>query len=171
MTTRRRAGWGMMLAVTLAAAGTDAGHRIGAGANYWKTLDDIEISDIDEEGFGYFVGYQYLSPSLWGLGLDVEKLPDGWGGSEEDVYAPQAYLMLGRAFYVAAGAGYYYADGEFADQPFYNVRAGVDVPLGPSVSLDVYANYRLDDWDDLGKNDSNVDTDTVILGAAIRIGR
>jgi hypothetical protein len=170
MTTSRLAGWGMLLALALGAVGADAGHRVGGGANYWKTLDDIELTNIDEEGFGYFVGYQYLSQSLWGLGLELEQLPDGWGGSEDDVYAPQAYLMLGRTLYVAGGAGYYYTDGEFADQPFYNLRAGVDLPLAPAVSLDVFANYRLDDWDDLGESDTNVDTDTVILGVALRFG-
>lgn len=140
-------------------------HRIGGGVNYWVALDDIEIDDIDEDGFSYLVSYQYRG-RLLGLGLDAEMLPDRFG---EDAYAGQAYLIVGAGIYAAAGIGIVHTDGDFADDPFFSLRAGLDIEVLPSLRLDISAQYRFNDETDLEDSDTNIDTDTLFLGAALRL--
>ncbi|MCO5045564.1 MAG: hypothetical protein M9963_12065 [Kiritimatiellae bacterium] len=147
---------------------TSGPHRFGVGAHYWKAVKDIDVKDVDEDGFSWVATYQY-KPSAFGLGIDVEWKEKGFAGSTEDVYEPQAYLILGRALYAAAGVGGYYSDGEFADDPFYLFRAGFDVELLPSIRLDIHALYRFEKWDNLENSDTNADSDTITLGAALRI--
>ncbi len=150
---------------TFAEAGA---HRLGVGAHYWETLDDIDADDVDEDGFSWVATYQY-KPGLLGLGLDLEWKEEGFGGSPEAVYEPQAYLILGQALYGAAGVGGYYSDGDFAEDPFYFFRAGFDVELLPSIHVDIHAIYRFEQWDELESSDTDADSDTVTLGAALRI--
>jgi hypothetical protein len=57
-------------------------------------------------------------------------------------------------------------DGEWQDDPFYALRAGVDFPLGP-LHLDVNVNYRFQStkvFEDLDE----IDTDAVTFGAVAR---
>lgn len=141
-------------------------HRIGVGVNYWYALDDIDIDDIDENGFSYLVSYQFR-PTLIGLQIDVEFLPDLFG---EDAIAPAAYLVVGKAIYAAAGIGIVNQDGDFADDPFLALKAGLDLELLPRIFLDISASYRFNSkFDDIGDELKKVDTDTVFLGAAVRI--
>jgi hypothetical protein len=149
-------------------AWAEPAHRVGVGAHYWKALDDLD-DDFDEDGLGWVATYQY-KPGLLGLGIDVEWKEDGFGGSTEDVYEPQAYLILGQGLYGAAGIGGYYSDGDFADDPFYLFRAGFDVEILPSLFLDIHAIYRFEEWDNVSDGDTNPDSDTITLGASIRIG-
>lgn len=141
-----------------------APHRFGVGANYWRTLDDIDFGDIDRDGFGYFLSYQY-KPTLFGLGVDLEMLPDRFGS---DAYAPQGYVLFGDVIYAGAGVGIVYTDDGFADDPFYSLRAGLDIPILPQFRLDIYGQYRFESRHDLRDEDSRIDTDTVFLGAAGR---
>ncbi len=160
------------LAATLLALlciGTNAmarDHRIGAGATYWVAVNDIDIDDLDESGLGYFISYQYR-PSLIGFDLALEFLPDHLG---DDAIAPQASLILGSALYAAAGIGVLYTDGKFLDEPFYALRAGLDLEVIPSLYLDISANYRFSRRSDLRDDERKIDTDTVFLGAALRLG-
>lgn len=153
------------LGVTAAKAG-DAVSRLGLGANYWTAIDDIDVDNVDEEGFSYFVSYQYR-PGLLGLELDVEMLPDRFG---EDAYAPAAYVILGGAIYAAAGIGIVNQDSEWADDPFYALRAGLDLELLPSIYLDLSASYRFDSETKIKDAVDEIDTDTLFLGAALRFG-
>ena len=159
----------MVLALGLglsAAQAAESAHRIGGGANYWIAVDDIDVDDVDEEGFSYFASYQYR-PTLIGLQADVEFLPDRFG---EDAIAPAAYLILGKAIYAAAGVGILHIDGEWADDPFFAFKAGLDLEVLPHVFLDVSASYRFDPETELEDAVDNIDTDTVFLGAAVRLG-
>ena len=144
----------------------DQTHRIGAGANYWVALDDIDIDDVDESGLSYFASYQFR-PSLIGFQADVEFLPDMFGG---DAIAPAAYLLVGSAIYAAAGAGMLSVDGEWADEPFFALKAGLDLELLPSIYLDISASYRFNYGIDLDDALDEIDTDTVFLGAGLRLG-
>ncbi len=144
----------------------DQTHRIGAGANYWVALDDIDIDDVDESGLSYFASYQFR-PSLIGFQADVEFLPDMFG---EDAIAPAAYLLVGSALYAAAGVGIINFDGEWADDPFFAFKAGLDLELLPSIYLDVSACYRFNSQYDFDDAIHAIDTDTVFLGAALRLG-
>jgi len=155
-----------MLAIGSLPAWAGGAHRIGGGANYWTSVEDIDDSDVDEDGFSYLVSYQYR-PGLLGLGIDAEMMPDRYG---EDTYAPQAYLILGKGLYAAAGVGILLVDDEWAEDPFYSLRAGIDLELLPSIYLDINANYRFNETTDLEASTTDIDTDTVFLGAAVRLG-
>jgi hypothetical protein len=153
--------WGLL---TPAFAGD---HRIGLGGHYWKTVDDIDISHIDEDGIALVVSYQY-KPSLLGLQLDVEIADEQLTGLDETVYSPQVFLIAGGLVYGGLGIGVRYADGEFSDEPFYALKAGLDFELLPRIHLDINANYRFENWD-TDEVEEDIDTDTVTLGLIGRI--
>jgi hypothetical protein len=160
----------LVAGMSQAVLAADTPHRLGGGANYWvvlEDLDDEDIRDLDEEGFSYFASYQYR-PSLLGLELQVEMFPD-WVG-DEDAYAPQAYLLLGSTLYAGAGVGIMYFDEDWAEDPFYAVKAGLNLELIPSLFLDISANYRFNSDTQFKDDDTDIDTDTVFLGAALRLG-
>lgn len=142
-----------------------ADHRIGGGVNYWVALDDVDVSDVDDDGFSYLVSYQYW-PGLLGLEVDLEILPDRFG---ETALAPQAFVLIGRNVYGGAGIGMQYRDGDFADEPFFAFRAGLNLELLPGVWGDFYGTYRFNDSTDLDDEATDIDTDTVFLGAMVRL--
>ena len=150
-------------------ATAEGAHRLGGGAHYWVTLDDIDVDDVDEDGFSWVASYQY-KPGLVGLGFDVEWKEKGFAGAADEVFEPQAYVIVGQGLYAAAGVGGYYSDGDFADDPFYLFRAGFDFEILPSIRLDLHAIYRFENWDSVKADETDIDSDTVTLGAAIRIG-
>ncbi len=145
------------------------GHSIGVGARYWTVLGDIEGDEVDESGLAYLVSYQYSPALLLKFGVDVEKIPENFGGAGEDVYAPQLYVIVGSVIYAGLGIGGYFTDGDFAEDPFYNVRAGIDVSLFPFIHLDINANYRFEEWGDLNTLEDDVSEDTITIGAAVRL--
>jgi hypothetical protein len=146
----------------------DAGAlQLGVGANYWKSVDDVDDDDFDEDGLSWLATIQFPLAAIAKLEANVEWFEEGFGGSTEDVYAPQAVFILGGLIYAGVGIGVYYFDDEFADDPFYTLRAGLDLELLPSVHLDINANYRFENWDQV--NDEDIDEDTITLGAAIRL--
>jgi hypothetical protein len=153
--------WGLL---TPAFAGD---HRIGLGGHYWKTVDDIDITDIDEDGIALVLSYQY-KPTLLGLQFDVEIADKSLTGKNETVYSPQVFLIAGGLVYGGLGIGVNYADGKFSDKPFYVLKAGLDIELLPLIHLDINANYRFEDWD-TDKIEEDIDTDTVTLGLVGRI--
>ncbi|MDZ4199768.1 MAG: hypothetical protein U1E27_10860 [Kiritimatiellia bacterium] len=162
--------WTAVLALTLAfgwmpARASEGNHRFGLAATYWVALDDIDVNDLDDNGLTLALSFQYR-PSLVGLELALELLPDRFG---EDAVAPQAYFILGRTLYAAAGVGIVYRDGDFADDPFFAFRAGFDFEIFPAIYLDLFASYRFNDTTDLEDEGEKIDTDTVFLGAAVRV--
>jgi len=140
-------------------------HRLGVGANYWKTIDEIDVANVDEDGLSWLLTYQYAPMGLFKFEADLEYFPDLGGGSDP-VWAPQAFVILGGTLYAGAGIGIYTSDGDWGDAPFYMLRAGLDFPVLPFLFLDINANYRFNDWGSLSGND--LDTDTIRLGAAVR---
>jgi len=140
--------------------------RLGVGANYWKSVSSIDDDDFDEDGLSWIGTAQFGLGDLLKLDLGVEWFEKGFAGSPEDVYAPQLFLILGSTIYAGVGAGYYYSDSEWSDDPFYAFRAGFNLELLPSVFVDINANYRFESWDGLSEDDINEDTITV--GAALR---
>ena len=113
--------------------------------------------------------YQYAPGTLVRIELEVEALPDNWLGSTEDIYAPKALLLVGSGLYAGAGIGTYYADGEWADDSFYLVRAGLNLDVLPVVALDIHLNYQFDEYEGIDAIEDDVGSDTVTLGAVARI--
>ena len=145
-----------------------SGHRLGVGAHYWRAVKDIDVSEVKKDGFSWLGTYQY-KPGWLGLELDVEWFEKGFGGADKDVFQPQAYLVLGKALYGAAGIGGYYSDGKFKEDPFFAFRVGLDLEVLPVLSVDINVNYRFEKWDDLSAEGKDIDTDTITLGAAARL--
>ncbi|PID76537.1 MAG: hypothetical protein CSB24_06135 [Deltaproteobacteria bacterium] len=141
--------------------------RLGGGVTYWRTIDDIDQDDeVDDDGFSFYASYQYWG-GLLGVEADLEFLPDKVG---EDTFAPQAFLLVGRGIYAGAGIGIEYRDGEFADEPFFALRAGLNLEVLPSIYWDIYGLYRFNDSAELDDDNTDIDTDTVFLGTAVRFG-
>jgi hypothetical protein len=148
-----------------ALAGT---HRFGAGANYWKTISNIDTQDlsgnIDQNGLSWLASYQYVPAGIFKLEVDLEYYPHL--GGDKGLWSPEAFVLVGGTIYAGAGVGVYYDGHIFSDTPFYMLRAGLDFAILPFLFLDINANYRFNDWDTLNKK--NLNTDTIRLGAAIR---
>jgi hypothetical protein len=152
-----------------AGGAASAGVRVGAGAHYWTAVDNVDVKNVDEDGFSYYASAQVAFSDYVKLEADLEWFDKGFGGSTEEVYAPEAFLVLGDVLYAAAGIGVYYVDGDFADDPFYSFRAGLDIPVLPRLRLDINANYRFENWDSLHDNTEDIGSDTITLGAALRL--
>ena len=156
----------IVMAMLIFAGDTWAGeHRIGGGLSYWVTVDDIDIDKVDDDGLSFLASYQYWTSDYLGIEIDLELLPDRFG---ESAYAPEFYVLLGKSIYAGAGIGIVHADGSFADEPFFALRAGLNLELLPRVFVDISANYRFNDTVELKEEDTDIDTDTIFLGAALR---
>lgn len=143
-------------------------HSIGLGAHYWQVLDDYEDLDFDESGIAWLAAYRYDS-GLIAFQVEVEVFPEDFGASGETVLSPQGLVILGDGLYAGLGAGILYSDGDFAESPFFMLRAGFNiVALGP-VTLDLNANYVFTDFGEITSGDLDIDTDTITLGAMARI--
>jgi len=143
-------------------------HGIGVGVHYLKAIGDID-SDFDEDGLSYVVSYRFRPVELLALQVEVEMYPDEFLGLEERMFAPQGLLVLGKVIYIGAGIGVTYYDGDFANDPFFMFRAGLELELLPSFSIDIHGNYMFTEWDDLDESGRDIDSDTITLGAAARI--
>lgn len=148
----------------LAADGFGA-QRFGGGVNYWKTIDKVNIADVDDNGFSYIATYQYAPGGILKFEADLELFPN-LGGDSGATLAPQAFVIVGGFVYAAAGVGIYYNDSNWGDSPFYMLRAGLDIPVLPRLFLDLNLNYRFNDWESL--HGSDLGTDTIRFGAALR---
>lgn len=153
----------------LTPAHAEVHHRIGGGVHYWRVLKDVDVKDVDQDGLAWMASYQLCPAGLFKLELAVEALPDGFRGATKSIYAPQAYLVLGSSIYAAIGVGGYYYDGDFLDQEFYALRAGLEFELLPRFYLDINANYRVDNWDGIKEAKEDIGSDSVTLGAVLRV--
>ncbi len=147
---------------------SDAGQRIGAGIHYWRTVDSVD-REFDRDGVSYLVTYQTSILPLLKLQTDLEIFPSTFAGSKNTVYAPQALGIVGGWLYAGAGIGILYADSSFADRPFYLLRVGLDLPILPSLRLDVNANYHFSEWKGINEIADDIESDTITLGAALRL--
>jgi len=145
-------------------------NTLGAGIHYWRTVDELRddgVGDIDSKGTSGVLSYQHFPGGPLGWEIDLEYFDKGFSGSTDEAYAPQVYLVLGHHFYAAVGVGVTYSSGleKSPSDPFYAGRLGMSVLLLPSLSLDINANYRANTFKGLG----NAETDTVTLGALLRV--
>jgi len=158
---------GALLLAPFLASESLADLRLGVGVNYWTTVNDINVDDFDEDGLSFFLSLQMEFAELAKIELAVEQYEEGFGGSPDEVYAPQAFLIFGGGIYAGAGVGMYYVDGDILDDPFFALRAGFDMELLPGIYLDINANYRFEDWNQV--NEDDISENTVTLGAAVRV--
>lgn len=142
-------------------------HRLGAGLQYWASLDSIEEEGVEESGFGGVISYQYRFAVFFALEADLEFLGEGYAGTQHAVYTPMGYLLFGKILYGGVGVGINYSNGEWAKEPLFGLRAGLDFPIFPSLYLDINGNYRFQKWE-LEEIQKDIDIDTITLGAVLR---
>ncbi len=167
----RKASVLLVLAVVVsslaAAPPAEAGARFGGGIHYLNTLGDIkDNSEFDENSIG-IMGSLLFTSQLLKLEAIAEYIPD-YAGLDEALILPQGYALLGDFIYGGVGIGTGYFDGEWMEDPFYALRAGVDFYLG-GLDLDVFATYRFMTWNELEGLEED-DANSITFGALIRFG-
>ncbi len=163
-----------LLATLLTPGFAEAGeHRLGVGAHFWRTVDDIsdDIFDspfdgIEDDGFAWVVSYQYVPKGLFRFELDVEYYDGGFAGSPDSAYTPTGFVLFGGNFYAGVGIGFTVSNGleDDVSDPFYAARLGWELDLLPGISVDINANYRAEAFNDLDEASS----DAITLGAILR---
>lgn len=147
-----------------------AGFELGAGANYWYSIKEAKDKSFDRDGLGWMVSSRIPLGDFLAIGLEVEQSPDNYVGMEERLYLPAAYAFIGNTIYAGIGIGTYYYDGDFYSDTWYALRAGLKFPLiTNALMLDVNVNYRVENWEDIEDVKKNVDSDTLMVGAALRL--
>ena len=158
------------LFVTEAMAAYGSGFEIGAGATYWYSIHEATDQKFDRDGLGWMISSRLPLSDFFAIGLEVEQSPKNFVFLEKHLYLPAAYAIIGNGIYAGLGVGTYYYDGDFYGDVWYALRAGFKVPLiSDSLVLDVNVNYRAENWDDMKDITDKVDTDTLMIGAALRL--
>lgn len=156
----------MAMSMTVTVAGA-AGTTLGVGLHYLRNLGDIdeeETLDLSKDSFG-IIGSVKNNMGLLSIDGQVEYVFN-YAGTDEAMWIPSAWLLAGNFIYGGAGIGIGYTDGEWQSDPFYGLRAGVELPLG-NMKLDAYGTYLFwsnDDLEDL----TGEDLDSVTLAAVLR---
>ena len=160
-----------LLAAGIAAPASAGEHRLGFGLHYWQSLEQLDNDfpefEIQDDGLSEVFSYQYLAGFIR-FEAAAEYFDKGFQGSHDWAVSPQVYILAGRGFYGGVGVGATYSDfanGSWSD-PYYIAKAGVDLLLLPKIHLDINADYRFLEWEDL----DNYDSDTITLGATVRVG-
>ena len=144
--------------------------ELGAGATYWYSIDDAKDQSFDRDGLGWMISSRLRLSDFFSIGLELEQSPDNFVFLEKRLYLPAAYAFIGNVIYAGLGVGTYYYDGDFYGDAWYALRAGFKIPLiSDGLVLDVNVNYRVENWDDIKDAADNVDTDTLMIGAALRL--
>lgn len=144
-------------------------HRLGLGAHFWRTVDDLSddgIDDIEDDGLAWVVSYQYIPASLVKFELDLEYYDGGFAGSPDSSITPVGFVMVGGSLYGALGVGITYSGGleDDVSDPFFAARVGYVLSVLPGVRVDINANYRAGAFNDLDE----ADTDAITVGAILR---
>ena len=145
----------------------NAGSSIGGGIHYLRNLGDLKKDssvDLSQDSFSLMGSYQWSGPLLK-VEADVEYIFD-YIGSSNAMWQPQAYVLVGGMIYGGAGIGIGYIDGDWQNDPFYALRAGVNLGLA-GLNLDVWASYRFQSDDDL-KALTGEDLDSLTFAALLR---
>ena len=144
--------------------------EIGAGATYWYSIDEAKDKSFDRDGLGYSASCEIYLTDYLALALEVERTPENFVFLEKELYLPAAYVVLGDGVYIGLGAGTYYYDSDFVDDYWYALRGGFKIPFfGGGLVLDVNVNYRSENWDDIKEVTEKVGSETLMVGAALRL--
>lgn len=151
---------------TAGVGSSSAGVSVGGGIHYLRNLGNIEESgiDLDKNSIG-ILGSVMAKAAFLRLEGQAEYIGD-YAGTDEAMWIPQGWALIGGALYAGAGIGIANFDGEWQNDPFYGLRAGVNLPLGP-IGLDTYATYLF--WnDDAFKDVTGEDLDSITFAALLR---
>jgi hypothetical protein len=139
-------------------------NSIGAGVHYLRAVGNFDDDDeIDRDNFGVLGSLQF-GASMFKLEANTEFVFD-YLGTDETLIKPSAYVLIGSVLYGGAGIGIGYLNEDWESDPFYALRAGVDIPFG-KLSGDIYATYRFQESEDL--EDLPEDLDSATLSGVLR---
>lgn len=146
--------------VFLATTVTDAHAGFGAGIHYLKTVEDMEETHgFDSSSLG-FLGVYSFGATLLNFEFDFEYVPNF--AFDKDLIQPSAYVFVGSFIYGGLGVGVAHYDGQWAEDPFYDLRAGLKIAV-----FDFFASYRLQKLDEINDLESD-DLNSVTFGAIFK---
>lgn len=144
----------------LATSATDAEAGFGLGLHYLKTLEDMdETSGFDSNSLG-FLGVYSFGPGILNFELGVEYVPNYI--LEEDLIQPSAYAFVGNRIYGGLGVGISRFKGDWADDPFFDLRAGIKIAV-----FDFFASYRMQKINEVSELETD-DFNSVTFGAIFK---
>jgi len=150
----------MVSVLALGLGATDSRAGLGLGVHYLNTVGDMKDAEgFDSSAFGFIGGFSF-GASLINFEADVEWVPDYAFG--KDLWQPQAYAFIGTFIYGGVGVGIGHINGEWQDNPFYALRAGVKVAM-----LDLFTSYRFQKWDAVEDFESD-DLNSLTFGAIFK---
>src|ERR1043165_3566285 len=125
------------MAMTSARIASAGGVSLGGGIHYLHNVGSIDENgvDLDQNSMG-ILGSIMGSASFLKLEGQVEYIHN-YLGTDEGLWIPQAWALVGSTVYADGGIGIGHFHNEWMNDPFYALRAGVNLPLGP-VGLDMY---------------------------------
>lgn len=161
----------LSLIVVVGTAAPAAAAQFGVGLNYLHTLEDLgdvdSTNDFSQDDFSIF-GSVTVPVALVRIEGDLEWVP-GYLGGDSDLWQPQVYAFLPLGLlYGGIGMGIGHLDGNWASNPFYALRAGIEFGLG-GLAADAFLTYRLQSAN-FGEASENLDLDALILGAQVKFG-
>ena len=144
----------------LATSASDAHAGFGVGLHYLKTVDDMEDSSgFDSSALG-FLGVYSFGPGILNVELGVEYVPNYV--FDDDLIQPSAYAFVGSFIYGGLGIGMGHLSGEWSDDPFFDLRAGVKI-----TAFDFFASYRFQKMNEVPDLESD-DLNSVTFGAILK---
>ena len=156
----------LVMVIASAGAAAAGGVSLGGGVHYLHNVGQIDDNgvNLDQNSIG-ILGSVMGRAAFLKLEGQAEYIPN-YLGSDEGMWIPQAWAMVGSTLYAGGGIGIGHINGDWQNDPFYALRAGVDLPLGPA-GLDMYGTYHF--WNDHAFDDVNHDDlDSVTFAALLR---
>jgi len=144
--------------IMLMADESEAG--FGLGLHYLKTVEDMgETSGFDSSSLGYLGVYSF-GPGMLNFELSAEYVPNYI--MDEDLFQPAAYAFIGNRIYGGLGIGIGHFKGQWANDPFFDLRAGLKISV-----FDFFASYRIQKLDEVTELETD-DFNSVTFGALFK---
>ena len=160
----------LLIVAATSTTATIANAGLGVGLHYLRNLGAHRRRREPGSEQGFVWSDRIVQEQVGGLlsfEAQVEYIFD-YAGTGEDMWIPSGWLLAGKFIYGGAGIGIGHTDGEWQSDPFYALRAGVNLPLG-GLSLDAYGTYQFWSNDDL-EGLTGEDLDSVTFAAVLRFG-
>ncbi|MBU1170647.1 MAG: hypothetical protein KKD44_13885 [Proteobacteria bacterium] len=142
-------------------------HKLVAGAQYHTTIPDFTDLPLKRGDYSYKLLYEYHEGiGFWQLGASYAPSPKD--RDIDYVLTPQINLILKDRFYrLGAGALKSRVKGKTESHwtdVYWQICAGLGIPLGSRFSFDVYAHYVFESWDSIRDSDKGGVEYSALLG-------
>lgn len=131
-------------------------NKLVVGAQGHATISDFTDLPLKSGDYSYKLMYEYHEGiGYWQLGASYAPSPSAEG--VEYVLTPQVNLILkDRIYRLGAGALKSYVEGDEDSHwtsVYWQICAGLGIPLGSRFSLDLYGHYVFERWDSIRDSD------------------